>query len=359
MFSKFTGWHYEFQASEEVTDVKIEQTLAHLSALTGISGHEQRVAQAVAELYRPFVDEVRTDALGNVIAAKYCGKPGAKRLMLDAHTDEIGLMVTSIDEKGFLHFCPIGGVDERILPASEVMVHGSEEIPGVIGIKPPHIQTDEEMGLSLGMDDLAIDIGRDVQTVHGLVSVGDSVTFVRQPETLGGGQFCGKSLDDRASVTALLYAAEILADKDLSVDVFFVSSVQEETGLAGALTASYGIDPDYALVIDVTHGNTPDYTDAFDVGGGPAFSLGPNVAPKLAELLQEIGKEKDIALHPEVDGGSTGTNAWAVQVSREGVATAVMSIPLKYMHTPVEVISAEDVRSAGELAAAFARALER
>lgn len=339
--------------------MEIEQTLARLSALTGISGHEQKVAQVVAQLYRPYVDEVRTDALGNVIAAKYCGKPGAKRLMLDAHTDEIGLMITSIDEKGFLRFCPIGGVDERILPASEVMVHGREEIPGIIGIKPPHIQTDEEMGQSIKMDDLAIDIGRDAQQSRELVSVGDSVTFVRRPETLGGGQFCGKSLDDRASITALLYAAEKLAGETLGVDVFFVSSVQEETGLAGALTASYGIHPDYALVIDVTHGNTPDYTDAFDVGSGPAFSLGPNVAPSLAQLLQRLGKEKDVALHPEVDGGSTGTNAWAVQVSREGVATAVMSIPLKYMHTPVEVISAEDVRAVGELAAAFAQALER
>ncbi len=340
--------------------MEIKNILSGLSGHACISGSEDSVARTVMALYAPFADEVWTDALGSVIAVKRCGRPDAVKLMLDAHMDEIGLMVTDIDEKGFLRFCKIGGVDERVLPACEVVVHGKRDLHGIISVKPPHIQTEDDMKQSLKMDELAIDVGYDAQKVRELVSVGDSVTFFRQPSELAGGQMCGKSFDDRAGITALLYAAEKLAQTKLDIDVYFVSSVQEETGLAGATTAAYAIAPDYALVIDVTHGITPDNSErAFEVGAGPSVSVGPNVSGELYRLLCELGKQKNIDLHPEVDGGSTGTNAWAAQVSRTGVATAVMSVPLKYMHTPVETLSADDVKAAGEMAAAFVCALSK
>lgn len=338
----------------------IKDIVTALCEKEGVSGSEDAVARAVMELYRPFVDEVWIDISGSVIAVKRCGKPNAKRLMLDAHIDEIGLMVTEIDEKGFLRFCSIGGVDERILPACEVIVHGRRDLSGIISVKPPHIQTDEEMKQSLKIEDLAIDVGLDTQAASELVAVGDSVTFFRRPFSLSGGQFTAKSLDNRASVAALIYAAKQLSDKQLDIDVYFVSSVQEETGLAGATTAAYKIDPTCALVIDVTHGITPDNSqDAFEVGEGPAVSMGPNVSFVLCEMLTKIAKEAGISLHPEVSGGNTGTNAWAVQISRTGIAVAVISIPLKYMHTPVETASLNDIKAAGELAAMFASAASK
>lgn len=338
--------------------IDIAAVLARLSAMHGVSGFEAEVAQAVAELFAPYVDEVSLDALGSVIAVKKSKKENAKRVMLDAHIDEIGLMVTSIDEKGFLKFTSVGGVDERILPAREVVVHGKREIAGIIGIKPPHLQSADENKKTLKIDELAIDVGMDEKAVRSLVAAGDWVTFSQECAPLLNGQMTGKSFDDRASVCALLYAAQVLADEPLDVDVYFVLSVQEETNLAGAGGAAYGTEPDAALVIDVTHAKTPDNADCpFDVGGGVAYSLGPNVHAPFAHLLKELAEEHGVGAKAEVDGGSTGTNAWAVQVSRTGVPAAVLSLPLKYMHTPTEVAAIGDLEAAGTLAAAFVRRL--
>lgn len=338
--------------------MEVEAVLRQLSEMHGISGFEGGVAAAVAELFAPFVDEVTTDALGSVIAVKKSKKQGAKRIMLDAHLDEIGLMVTKIDEKGFLKFTSVGGVDERILPAREVVVHGKRDIPGIIGIKPPHLQSADESKKTLKMEELAIDIGMDENAAKNVVEAGAWVTFSQACAPLMHGQLTGKSFDDRASVCALLYAVQMLADEPLDADVYFVLSAQEETNLGGAKCAAYSIEPDAALVIDVTHAKTPDHGECpFEVGGGVAYSLGPNVHTPFAKLIKALAEELGVGAKEEVDGGSTGTNAWAVQVSRTGVATAVLSLPLKYMHTPTEVVSAADIAAAGELACAFVRRL--
>lgn len=337
---------------------EIEAVLQRLSALHGVSGFEGGVAQAVKELFAPYVDEVYTDALGSVIAVKKAKHEHAKRVMLDAHMDEIGLMVTSIDEKGFLKFTNVGGVDERILPAREVVVHGRRDIAGIIGIKPPHLQSADENKKTLKIDELAIDVGMEPAAVRALIEAGDWVTFSQESAPLLNGQMTGKSFDDRASICALLYAAQTLADEPLDVDVYFVLSVREETNLAGAGCAAYAAEPDAALVIDVTHAKTPDNPDCpFEAGGGVAYSLGPNVHAPFARLIKTLADENGIGAKAEVDGGSTGTNAWAVQVSRTGIPTAVLSLPLKYMHTPTEALAVEDITAAGTLAAAFVRRL--
>ena len=338
--------------------MELEPVLYRLCEMHGVSGYESGVAQAVAELFTPYVDEVTIDALGSVIAVKKSKKQGAKRVMLDAHMDEIGLMVTKIDEKGFLKFTNVGGVDERILPAREVVVHGKRDLPGVIGIKPPHLQSADENKKTLKIEELAIDIGMDEKTARDVVEAGDWVTFSQECAPLLNGQATGKSFDDRASICALLYAAQMRAEGPLDVDVYFVLSVQEETNLGGAKCAAFTAAPDAALVIDVTHAKTPDNGDCpFETGGGVAYSLGPNVHTPFAELIKELAVEHGIGAREEVDGGSTGTNAWAVQVSRSGVATAVLSLPLKYMHTPTEVVSVADIEAAGTLAGAFVRRL--
>lgn len=328
----------------------IKTALENMCNGHGMSGFEYMIKDTIADLFKKHTPHIYTDNLGNLICAIRCGNPGAKRLMLDAHMDEIGLMVTLIDEKGFLRFTKIGGVDERILPGSEVIVHGKRDICGIIGLKPPHLQNAEEHKKTLKIEDLAIDIGFNKEKAERLVSVGDSVTFAAKLSNLDNGQICAKSLDDRAGVAALLIVADKLKNIKLDIDVYIVLSVQEEYNLSGAKTAAYSINPDFALAIDVTHGITPDNSkNAFEVGSGPTISGGPNIHQVLFKMLKDIAKKNNITAHPEIDGGSSGTNAWAIQVSRTGVPSAVVSIPLKYMHTPVEVISRSDLDTAANL----------
>jgi len=347
--------------------MNLREVIIKLSNLRGMSGFEYRIAPCVAEMFADIGCSAEIDAMGSVIAVLKCGKSGANcsvkrnnfRIMLDAHIDEIGLMVAGIDSRGFLRFINIGGVDERILPGCEVTVHGSDgDIYGVIGIKPPHIQSADENKKVVPIDELVIDIGMDAEAAKNAVNVGDAVTFAQEAFCLQGGQLCGKSMDDRAGIAALLYAAEVLAKRERDADIYFVCSVQEETHMTGAKTAAYAIDPHAALVIDVTHGITADNSDrAYACGGGAVMSVGPNVHPALNRLIGGIAEElggDDKTIEIEVDGGSTGTNAWAVQVAQIGVPTAVLSIPLRYMHSPTEVLDIADVAKVGDIAAEFA-----
>jgi len=336
--------------------MNLRETIKMLSNMHGMSGFEYRIAPRIEEMFKNIGCDTHIDKMGNVIAVLKCGEPGAKRIMLDAHIDEIGLMVSDIDRRGFLKFINIGGVDERILPGCEVAVHGENgDIYGIIGIKPPHIQSQDESKKVVPIDELVIDIGMDADTARAAVNIGDAVTFAQSAIALQSGQLCGKSMDDRAGIAALLYAAEILAKRGLEADIYFVCSVQEETHMTGAKTAAYAIDPHAALVIDVTHGITADNADrAFAAGGGAVMSVGPNVHPELSRLISDIAEKLETTIDIEVDGGSTGTNAWAVQVSQIGVPTAVLSIPLKYMHSPTEVLDVADVAAVGDIAVEFA-----
>lgn len=335
--------------------MKLKAELKKLSGSVGISGFEQTLAQMLAKEIAPYVDEVKIDALGSVIAHKKAAKPNAKKIMLDAHMDEIGLMVTDIDEKGFLKFTTVGGVDERILPSAVVWVHGKKKLQGVIGVKPPHIQSADEGKNSYAAKDMAIDIGFSAEQARKLVQPGDFVSFSKKAHMLKNDFMCGKCMDNRAGVAAVLEAAKALSKEALDAEVYYVFSVQEEHNLGGAKTAAYGIGADIALVLDVTHAKTHDNKDGFDAGAGLSYSIGPNVSPVLEKWIVKCAKKLNQPIFPEVDGGSTGTNAWSVQIAGNGVATAVISIPLKYMHTPTEVLSLADVARAGALAAAFVK----
>ncbi len=335
--------------------MKLKSELKKLSADVGVSGFEQDLAKEIAALFTPYADEVRIDALGSVIAHKKAAKPDAIKIMLDAHMDEIGLMVTEIDDKGFLKFTTVGGVDERILPSALVTVHGKKKLPGVIGVKPPHLQQAGENQKSHELQNLTIDIGFAAEDAKTLVQPGDFVSFAQKPRVLKNGFMTGKCMDNRAGVVAVLEAAKALKDEALDADVYYVLSVQEEYSLGGAKTAAYGIGADIALVLDVTHARTHDNRDGFEAGAGLSYSIGPNVAPVAEKWICKCAKKLNIPIFPEVDGGSTGTNAWSVQIAGNGVATAVISIPLRYMHTPTEVLNLDDVARAAVLAAAFVK----
>ena len=330
-----------------------------LCALSGPSGFEEPVRAWIAEYLTPFADEVRTDALGNMIAIKRCGKPGAKLVVLDAHMDEIGFIVTGA-EKGYLSFGMLGGVDQRMLPAREVKVLTEPPLFGVIATMPPHVLTEDEKSRAIEPDKLFIDVGLTQEEAEKAVPPGTPVVYAAECEELGTGLLCGKALDDRACAAIIIKAFERLSQEELNADVCCLVSTQEEVGHRGAKVAAWGLEPDVALVVDVTHGKTPDAPNVpCSCGKGAAICMGPNINGPLSRELFSLAKERGIAHQPKAEpGGNSGTNAEAIQISREGVVTGLIGLPLKYMHTPVEVVALSDMEAITELLAAYVEGLE-
>jgi putative aminopeptidase FrvX len=340
--------------------VQIVPLLKKLSEARGVSGYEAEVREIVVEEFGQYADEVQTDKLGNVIALKRGeGDEPRCRIMLAGHIDEIGLMVTKL-EKGFLRFTSVGGFDARTLLGQEVTVHGREDLPGIIGSRPPHVLPREERDKVIAMDKLLIDVGVGEEELERLVRVGDLVTMKREFTQLKGDLVVGKALDDRTAVVAMVVCLEELASIKHVWDVYAVATVQEEVGLRGAITSAYGLAPDAAIAIDATFGDQPDVSKAESVkmGKGPAIAFGPNVYPRLYETLVEVAQELEIPYQIEPIPGRSGTDAWAIQVTREGIPTALLSIPQRYMHTSVETVSLKDVERTGRLMAGFIGRLE-
>ena len=335
-----------------------EQIIGQLSALAGPSGFEGEVAQAAAELLRPWVDEVTVDRMGNVLGVRRCGREDAPKLLLDAHLDEIGFIVTGHQE-GYLRFAPLGGVDPRMLPDREVTVLTDPPMLGVVACMPPHVQTRDEMDKSQPMKDLFLDVGLSQEEAQKKIPIGTPAVYRTGCAPLGKELLCGKALDDRACFAVLLDVLEQLHGEPLDADLFVLGSTQEETHSTGAITAAYGIVPDLCVAVDVTHGDSPDASKdkTFKLGGGPVIGLGPNCAKWMCKRLQRKAVELELDVQLEVMSGNSGTNGWPLQVSREGVATAVLSLPLRYMHTPVETLSRKDLADTARLLAAFIRGL--
>lgn len=335
----------------------VKEFLRKVSEAPGISGFEYaEVAPVVREFMNPLVNEIRTDALGNVIGIKRGGpEPRNPSVMLAGHMDEVGMMVTRVDERGFLRFIDVGGIDPRVLPGHEVIVHGKKKLAGIVGVKPPHVMSREEMSKAYKADDLFVDVGLPADKVKELVSVGDLITFRRTFTELMGDLVAGKSFDDRAGVAVILVALDELRKYRFTADVYAVATAQEESGLKGATVSSYGIFPDVAIAIDVCHGDTPGVPEwqTQPVGKGPALCTGGNIHPKVYNGLKKAAEELGITVQDEVAPGHTGTDAWAIQMAREGVATGLVSIPLRYMHTSVETLSLGDVEKAGKILARF------
>ena len=335
-----------------------EQILSRLCALSGPSGFEGPAAEAAADLLRPLVDQVYFTRLGSVVGVHRCGRDNAPKLLLDAHLDEIGFIVTG-HEEGFLRFAPLGGVDPRMLPDREVTILTAPPVTGVVACLPPHVQTAENMDKSLPIKDLYIDVGLSQEEAEQRIPIGTPATYRGGCSPLGEELLQGKALDDRAGFAVLLDVLERLEDKPLNVDLYVLGSTQEETHSTGAITAAYEIAPSLCVAVDVTHGDSPDTSknETFTLGGGPVIGVGPNCARSLSGRLRELAGDLDMSVQIEVMPGSSGTNAWPIQVSREGVATAVLSIPERYMHTPVEVVHKQDLEDTARLLAAFVERL--
>ena len=319
------------------------------------SGFERPAAEVAAELLRPLVDEVSIDRLGNVIGVKRCGKPNAKRLLLDAHLDEIGLMVTGIQD-GFLRFCSIGGVDPRMLPDRELTILTDPPLFGVVACLPPHVLTAEDRDKSVPISKLFIDVGMTQEQAEKAIPIGTPIVYRESCFPLGENQMCGKAMDDRSCFVCLLRAAELLQDRELDVDLYIMGSTREEISGTGAKTGVFAVKPDWCVAVDVTHGKTPDSPKdrASVIGGGPAVGVGPNMTRWMTARMRDKAREQDIPCQLEIMAGHTGTNGWHMQIALEGIATSVVSLPLKYMHTPIEVLDLADIDAVGRLLAAFA-----
>ncbi len=334
--------------------------LKRLSEANGVSGYERQVQDLVIQEFGRCSDQVRTDALGNVIALKRgTGAEPRPSVMIAAHMDEIGLVVSRL-EKGFIYFQQVGGYDDRVLLGQPVMVHGRRDLPGVIGARPPHVLSAAERDKPIPSEKLLVDVGLPEEQVLQAVRVGDLITMDRNLVELRGGLVSGKALDNRVSVAAAVVCLEELQRLHHRWDVYAVATVQEEMGLKGAITSAFGLRPDLGIALDVTFAKqpgTPD-EDTFPLGQGPAIGCGPNFHPKLQKALVETADslEMSYALEPAATVG--GTDAVAIQVSRLGIPSALISIPVRNMHTPVETMAVKDVERAGRLLAAFVSRLD-
>lgn len=334
--------------------------LKSLISVAGLSAHERPVLDLIQQKWKPLVDQTAVSRLGSLHGLKR-GKGRGKRpaVLVAAHMDAIGLIVTAVTD-GVLHFDEVGGVDARILPGTAVMVHGKRDLGGVVAMPPAQTLPENSARGALGLRDLIVDVGLPPANLAQLVHVGDLISFDTRPVEMSGEFLSGHSLDNRASVAALTVCLEELQTRLHDWDVWAVATAQEEETLGGAATSAFELEPDLAVVIDVTFAKGPGASgwETVPLGKGPTIGWGANLHPFLHDRFKELAGKLDL---PAVDlpvPVYSGTDAYAIQVARAGIPTALLGIPLRYMHTPVEVISIKDVQRVGRLLAAFISGLQ-
>lgn len=340
--------------------------LKSLLTAPGLTGYEMPVAGLIEAEWKPLVDEISRSRLGSLQALKKGAGSQAKRpaIMIATHMDAIGLMVTQIVD-GLLHITQVGGIDARVLPGTPVMVYGTatgqtEEFYGIVVQPPTRMLPAGLADAPVTMNYLLVDIGLSHRQVLQKIQVGDVISFATEPMELAGDMISGHSLDNRASVVALTVALQELQGKSHVWDVWAVATAQEEETLGGASTSAFGLHPDLAIAVDVTFAKGPGANDwqTFPLGKGPTLALGPNIHPFIYKKLKELAEKLEIPFATEVLPRHSGTDGYALQVSAEGIPTAVIGIPLRYMHTAVEVVAYKDIQRTGRLLAEFIAALE-
>ena len=330
--------------------MELSKVLCDLSRANGVSGDETKAVETAREYLAPLVDRTELTALGSLVGYRDCGDPKAKTVLLDAHLDQVGLVVSG-HRDGFLTVTGgVGGVDDRMLPGLQVTVLTEPAHIGVIGWNRT-----TPADKPVARKDLYIDCGLTKEEAE-MIPIGTRVAYATEPFAVGQ-RFFGKSLDNRSCFLALLRTLELTRDEKLHVNVALLGSVQEETGGAGALTATCGIAPDVALVADVTFGDSPDSPKGhgFPLGSGAAIGYSPVLDRSYTRRLRTLAEQEELPYVQEVMSGGTGTNSMHTQIAGEGVPTVLLSLPLRYMHTPVEEIDLQDVEAVGQLVAAFLR----
>ena len=320
-----------------------------LTGCTGVSGDEKETGEKVKELLSPYMS-VKTDRLYNVIAER---KGRGKHFLIDAHLDRIGLVITGINDKGFLKFANCGGIDERTLIGSEVIVFGKKPLFGVICSVPPHLSgKDDKLP---GIDEMCIDIGYNSEEAHKLVEAGDRAIVRNNPVKLLGNRISSAALDNRAGVAAAVLCVKYLEKKGFDGNLTVMLSSQEEVGLRGAKVGAYVIQADEAVVVDVTFGTEPSVSkeESGELGKGPLIGFSPVLDRKMSQRLVAVAETENIPYSREVMSSKTGTNADSISESGRGIPTVTVSIPIKNMHTQVEVADTEDIENTAKLIAEY------
>jgi endoglucanase len=339
---------------------EIPDFLKKLISAPGLSGYEQPARALIHEAWEPLVDELTVSRLGSLHGLR-CGKgnPPRPSILIATHMDAIGLMVSGIED-GLLRVTSIGGLDPRVLPGQLVTVHGRQDLPALIAppigrLLPEHITEG-----ATPIEYLMIDTGLLHDEVQRLVRVGDLVSFAQMPLDTAGETLCGHSLDNRASVVALTSCLDHLQSRPHDWDVWAVATVQEEVGVKGAFTSTFQLHPTLAVAVDVTFGSGPGSPShkTYALGKGPTLLWGPDAHPALHAKFKEIAERLEIPFAVEVAPRHSGTDGFATQVTAEGIPSMVVSIPLRYMHTPVEMVAIKDITRAGRLLAEFIAQLD-
>jgi endoglucanase len=334
--------------------------LKNLISAPGISGYETSVRTLIEKEWEGVTDQLSISKLGSLHGFQPgTGAEPRQSVLVAAHMDAIGLMVTSIID-GFLRVTSIGGVDVRVLPGQLVTVHGRQALPGMIVTSPAQLMPSSVQGDFTPLEYLLVDVGLLPEEVQSQVRVGDTISFAQPPLELAGDVLVGHSLDNRTSVAALTHCLELLHARPHAWDVWAVATVQEETSLGGAFTSAFQLHPGLAIAIDVTFATGPGSPShqAFPMGKGPTLMWGPNIHPSLFNRIKELAERLEIPFSIEPTPLFTGTDAIAMQVVAEGIPTLVLGVPLRNMHTPVEMVSIRDITRAGRLVAEFIAQLD-
>lgn len=335
----------------------IKEFLFDVCSTQFVSGFEHTNGSILTKYFEPYTDSYEKDKVGSYIF-KSEGTNG-KKIMLAAHIDEIGLMVTKVLDGGFLSFTSVGGINPASLVAQDVTVFGKENVFGVIGIKPPHVTTEDERNKPLKLKDLYIDTGYPKERLEKMVRVGDVATIRRTPLQLQGTVVSAKAFDDRACVAVMLETAKELKKLSHKSSIYYAATAQEETGYRGSTAASYKVNPDIGIILDVGFGMTPDMpAETAHLGKGPVVAYGGRLNHKLTKKFVEVCKLYNFPMQYEAIPSRTGTDTEALQVNREGIPCILLSIPLRYMHTSVETIDIADVENAGKAIARFINELD-
>lgn len=340
--------------------IELSPLLKKMITAPGLSGYEAPIREIVAEAWQPLVHELSVSRLGSLHGLRQgSGADPRPSVLVSTHMDAIGMMVTQIVD-GFIRFTEIGGLDPRVLPGQPVTVHGREDLPGVITqprapLLPPGVRDN-----AIPMENLFIDTGLLPREVERLVRVGDVISFAQPPLDLTGETMAGHTMDNRTSVAALTLALDLLQNRPHAWDVWAVASSQEEETLGGAFTSAFQLQPTFAIVIDVTFASSPGTPShkTYPLGKGPTIGWGPNVHPALFKAAKAVADKLEIPYSVEVMPRHSGTDAYAIQVVAEGIPSLVIGIPLRYMHTPVEVVSLKDIQRTARLTAEMIASLD-
>lgn len=333
----------------------INEFLTQLLSIPGIAGFEEPASKLIKDMWQPLVDEVSTSQMGSLHALRKAVSAETRpTLMIATHMDAIGLMVKEIKDE-YLFFTQVGGIDPRILPGQLVTIHGRKEISGIVQVIPDRLLPQADAAKAPEYSRLFVDTGLKANELKRLVQIGDIISFAQSPVSFGEEYIAGHSLDNRASVAALTVCLQELKHFNLQWNLVCVATTQEEVGGKGAYTSTFHIEPDIAIAVDVTFAKGPGSSghETFPLGKGPTIGIGGNNHPALFNHLKNLAEELDMPYAVEPMPRSSGTDAMEMQITRSGIPTFVVGIPIRYMHTPVELTAINDIKRAGRLLARF------